>query len=123
MIQLVCLPKVISLRTLPQNVCAKNCQKKIYFKFSLKGQTNHHMSDHQPGYLNNYNNNDEIKNNFVQDCENFKFPNLLQDHYSDPMSPDEEIQPTVTSTNRRRLVYFFYKYTTTVKPNLKTTSE
>jgi hypothetical protein len=60
------------------------------------------MSDHQPGYLNNYNNNDEIKNNFVQDCENFKFPNLLQDYYSDPMSPDEEIQPAVTSTNRRR---------------------
>ncbi len=63
------------------------------------------MSDHQPGYLNNYNNNDEIKNNFVQDCENFKFPNLLQEYYSDPMSPDEELQPAVTSTNRRRSVF------------------
>ena len=61
------------------------------------------MPEHHPSYLHNYNNN-EIKCNFVEDCENFKFP-ILQEYYShDPLLCDDETQigDAVTSTNRRR---------------------
>ena len=63
------------------------------------GHSNHIQDHEQQAYSNHYNNN-EIKNNFVQDCENFKFP-ILQDFYDQQIIADETISD-VTSTKRRK---------------------
>jgi hypothetical protein len=63
------------------------------------GHSNHIQDHEQQAYPNHYNNN-EIKNNFVQDCENFKFP-ILQDFYDQQIIADETISD-VTSTKRRK---------------------
>ncbi len=84
-------------------VCTGKCI--ILYYFSLKkipiylGHSNHIQDHEQQAYSNHYNNN-EIKNNFVQDCENFKFP-ILQDFYDQQIIADETISD-VTSTKRRK---------------------